>query len=76
MPDLNHDWLLGSICGFAGGCVMAAVFWQGDAPPQKGVESPRFEVVDNYKGCDVVRYEVYSMATYQYFLDCSEKNDN
>jgi hypothetical protein len=41
-------------------------------PPQKGVESPRFEVVDKYKGCDVVRWEQAGLAEYKYFLHCSE----
>ena len=31
-----------------------------------------FEVVDTYKGCDVVRYTDSSMATYKYFLDCNK----
>ena len=30
-----------------------------------------FEVVDTYKGCDVVRYTDGSMATYKYFLHCN-----
>jgi hypothetical protein len=32
----------------------------------------KFEVVDTYKGCDVVRYTDSSMATYKYFLDCNK----
>lgn len=39
--------------------------------PPKGVESPRFEVVDKYKGCDVVRWEQKGLAEYKYFLHCS-----
>ena len=31
-----------------------------------------FEVVDTYRGCDVVRYTDGSMATYKYFLDCNK----
>jgi hypothetical protein len=38
--------------------------------PPKGVESPRFEVVDKYKGCDVVRWEQAGLAEYKYFLHC------
>jgi len=30
-----------------------------------------FEVVDTYRGCDVVRYTDGSMATYKYFLHCN-----
>jgi hypothetical protein len=35
-------------------------------PPQK------FEVVDTYKGCEVVRYTPPSSAHYHYFLDCTK----
>ena len=31
----------------------------------------RFEVVDEYKGCDVVRYNPPLEAHYQYFLHCA-----
>jgi hypothetical protein len=30
-----------------------------------------FEVIDTYRGCDVVRYTDGSMATYKYFLHCN-----
>jgi hypothetical protein len=33
----------------------------------------KFEVVDTYKGCDVVRYTPTNAALYTYFLDCSNK---
>ena len=32
-----------------------------------------FEVVDTYKGCEVVRYAPHQVAEYKYFLYC-EKN--
>ena len=31
-----------------------------------------FEVIDNYKGCDVVRYSPPNAANYHYFLDCQK----
>ena len=31
---------------------------------------PSFEVVDQYKGCDVVRYAPHQAAEYKYFLHC------
>ena len=31
-----------------------------------------FEVIDNYKGCDVVRYAAPNGANYHYFLDCQK----
>jgi hypothetical protein len=33
----------------------------------------KFEVVDNYKGCEVVRYTPDNSARYTYFLDCKDK---
>jgi len=33
-------------------------------------EDKKFEVVDTYKGCDVVRYTPDNSARYDYFLDC------
>ena len=39
----------------------------------KPINSASFEVVDTYKGCDVVRYAPHQAATYKYFLYC-EKN--
>ena len=35
------------------------------SPPER-----KFEVVDTYKGCDVVRYTPDYSARYAYFLDC------
>ncbi|NBP04050.1 MAG: hypothetical protein EBU90_28950 [Proteobacteria bacterium] len=32
----------------------------------------KFEVVDTYKGCDVVRYTPDQSARYTYFLDCKK----
>ena len=37
------------------------------------INSASFEVVDTYKGCDVVRYAPHQVAEYKYFLYC-EKN--
>jgi hypothetical protein len=37
------------------------------------IDQPSFEVVDTYKGCDVVRYAPHQVAEYKYFLYC-EKN--
>ena len=34
---------------------------------------PSFEVVDEYKGCDVVRYAPHQTSEYKYFLYCENK---
>jgi len=36
------------------------------------VESNRFEVIDTYKGCDVVQYQRNGLAEYKYFLHCEK----
>jgi hypothetical protein len=41
----------------------------GDKP----INESSFEVVDQYKECDVVRYAPHQVASYKYFLYC-EKN--
>lgn len=35
-------------------------------------QTKRFEVVDEYEGCEVVQYYNQGRATYSYFLDCRE----
>ena len=41
--------------------------------PAKVLESKsNFEVIDNYKGCGVVRYAPPNGANYHYFLDCQK----
>jgi hypothetical protein len=42
-----------------------------DAQPTPS--NQRFEVVDEYKGCDVVRYNPDGSARYSYMLYCGEQ---
>ena len=35
----------------------------------------KYEVVDEYKGCDVVRYNRQEEGRYTYFLDCPHYRD-
>ena len=60
--------------GFATGLGIVGVFilftviiTPNDPTPEK-----KFEVVDTYKGCDVVRY-TDSSTRWNYFLDCQEQ---
>jgi hypothetical protein len=56
------------------GAVVAAFFlsmfyvFTREDKPQK--PQSNFEVVDTYKGCEIVRYTNPNLANYQYFLDC------
>ena len=45
--------------------IVLAYFASGDKPLESS-----FEVVDKYKGCDVVRYAPHQAAEYKYFLHC------
>jgi hypothetical protein len=38
--------------------------------PQPVASKSNFEVVDTYKGCDVVRWTQPNFAQYKYFLHC------
>lgn len=73
---LKRDYILGALTGFAFGCIMIVVNFLNISSPNKGVEPPRFGVIDEYKGCDVVRYEPKNRADYVFFLDCRKENDN
>jgi hypothetical protein len=68
--DYYRAVLLGIVIGMAF-ITAFSVFTQEDE-----LEAPKsnFEVVDTYKGCDVVRWTgTHNLATYKYFLNC--KND-
>ena len=55
-----------------GASTVILAFYMVKPEPQQPVSSKtNFEVVDAYKGCDVVRYTDGSMATYKYFLHCN-----
>lgn len=64
----------GLLTGFALGlfyCIGSALI----ESPQEGVESPRFGVVDTYKGCDVVAWRNETSYNHQeFFLDCRKNN--
>ena len=57
------------ICIFAIAAMLYTIF----KPPQNEVMPPKFEVVDTYKNCEVVRWTDPSQR-WQYFLDCSGSN--
>jgi len=42
----------------------------GLAMNDKPINESSFEVVDTYKGCDIVRYAPHQVAEYKYFLYC------
>jgi len=55
--------------GIVGIAILIIVALSNNTP----IDQPSFEVVDQYKECDVVRYAPHQVAEYKYFLYC-EKN--
>ena len=55
--------------GIVGIAILIIVALSNNTP----IDQPSFEVVDKYKGCDIVRYAPHQVAEYKYFLYC-EKN--
>lgn len=61
------EFLIGSAIAIGITVVLTSLFFAlNSSPPQ----DQRFEVVDEYKGCDVIRYSPSNTANYKYFLDC------
>jgi len=58
--------------GFIAGIALTILgFYMLKSQPQEPQKlQSNFEVVDTYKGCDIVRYDNPNLANYQYFLDC------
>lgn len=57
--------------GIVGGVIIGIAILSGGE--DETLMKPHAEVVDTYKGCDVVRWSTNKMAEYKYFLYC-EKN--
>ena len=75
MTDFEYQrtLLIGVIIG-ASVCILGFCMMRPTQPVEAIEPKGNFEVVDTYKDrCDVVRYTDSSMATYKYFLDCSNK---
>jgi hypothetical protein len=74
--DYYRAVLLGVVVGM--GFLSLLYVFMGPEENVKPVEPKgSFEVVDRYKDrCDVVRYIDSSMATYKYFLDCTDSMRN
>ena len=72
MSDFEYQrtLLIGAIIG-ASICILGFSMMRPTQPVEALGPKTNFEVVDTYKGCDVVRYTDGSMATYKYFLHCN-----
>ena len=77
MSDFEYQrtLLIGAIIG-ASICILGFFMMRPTQPVEALEPKGNFEVVDTYRGCDVVRYTDGSMATYKYFLDCTDSMRN
>jgi len=71
--DNFRAMLLGVIVGMASFSLLMVIIPEEDVKPSP--PDQKFEVVDTYKGCDVVRWTNSQLAEYKYFLDCSNKQN-
>ena len=73
MSDFEYQrtLLIGAIIG-ASVCILGFSMMRPTQPVEALEPKGNFEVVDTYRGCDVVRYTVPIEAKYHYFLDCDK----
>jgi hypothetical protein len=69
--DYYRAVLLGVIVGMGLLSILVLINPGEDVKPVE--PDQKFEVVDTYKGCEVVRWTNNQLAEYKYFLDCSNK---
>jgi len=67
--DYYRAVLLGMVIGLGFLSIFLVFLVEDDPVKPQTQPTGNFEVVDSYKGCDVVRYDDKS-ATYKYFLHC------
>jgi hypothetical protein len=77
----NHyirSTMLGAVIGASFLATIYLLFYVILKPtaPNAASSKNNFEVVDTYKGCDVVRWSENSFAEYKYFLDCHDTDRN
>jgi hypothetical protein len=71
--DYYRAVLLGVVIGMGFLSLFVLINPGKDVKPAEALDSKsNFEVVDTYKGCDVVRYSPTNAARYHYFLDCKK----
>lgn len=77
MTKNDYDYTRAVLFGAIIGMVFLSFFYvfTRDDIPKSNLEAPQsnFEVVDAYKGCEVVRWTQSNFADYKYFLHCEPK---
>jgi hypothetical protein len=75
--EFLKDFLSGVMLGVGtlGVVGLLAIILNGAAnwlESQPSTPDQKFEIVDTYRGCSVVRYSPTNAARYSYFLDCGK----
>ena len=69
--DYYRAVLLGFVIGMASLSLIVMIS-TGENVKEPVEPKGNFEVVDTYKGCDVVRWTNNQLAEYKYFLHCNK----
>ena len=68
--DYYRAVLFGAVLGMSFLTLFYMVNTALDTRPQPEKPKSNFEVIDKYKGCDLVRWSDQGLAEYKYFLHC------
>ncbi len=72
--DYYRDILLGLVIGASFIALFYMVFGVlFDTKTQSITPKTNAEVVDTYRGCDIIRWTDHQLAEYKYFMDCSKR---
>ena len=63
-----NEFIVGVLNGIFVGLLIAYVIVLNAGDPEKS--EGKFQVVDTYRNCEVIRYVPEGSARYSYFLDC------
>lgn len=74
---MKSNYWIGILTGFGLGCLFLLIptFVSGfrNPAPVEAAPKSRFEVVDNYKGCDLLRWTNNQLSEYKYVLYCGKE---
>lgn len=69
--NLTWEDIAPVVYGITVGCIICGPLTWGIIHTWQKEPSQKFEVVDTYNNCEVVRYTPVNSARYHYFLDCT-----
>jgi hypothetical protein len=72
-PDYYRAVILGVIVGMCFLTMFYVIFSTGDTTNPQTQPTTNFEVVDTYKGCDLLRWSNRKLSEYKYVLYCPGK---